>query len=65
MKRAQNDPEQEGRTYRSFLNALRRLGYEVEDRDLRACDYGAGTTRTHAKSVGANSSACEIGPKRG
>ncbi|WP_162393956.1 DNA cytosine methyltransferase [Deinococcus kurensis] len=40
------DPAQEGRTYRSFINALRRLGYEVEDRDLRACDYGAGTTRT-------------------
>lgn len=45
-KDGQPDPAQEGRTYRSFLNALRRLGYEVEDRDLRACDYGAGTTRT-------------------
>ena len=41
----QPDPAQEGRTYRSFLNALHRLGYEVDSRVLRACDYGAGTTR--------------------
>lgn len=37
---------QEGRTYRSFLNALERQGYVVEWRVLRACDYGSGTTRT-------------------
>lgn len=36
---------QKGRTYRSFLNALERQGYVVESRNLRACDYGAGTTR--------------------
>ncbi|WP_281272075.1 DNA cytosine methyltransferase [Paenibacillus flagellatus] len=37
--------EQKGRTFRSFVNALRRQGYEVEWRILRACDYGAPTTR--------------------
>lgn len=36
---------QKGRTFRSFVNALRRQGYEVEWRILRACDYGVPTTR--------------------
>ena len=34
-----------GQTFRSFVNALRRQGYEVEYRELRACDYGAPTIR--------------------
>ncbi|PWV90238.1 DNA (cytosine-5)-methyltransferase 1 [Paenibacillus cellulosilyticus] len=34
-----------GRTFRSFVNALRRHGYRVEWRVLKACDYGAPTTR--------------------
>jgi DNA (cytosine-5)-methyltransferase 1 len=39
------DPKQKGRTFRSFVNALRRQGYDVEWRELRACDYGAPTIR--------------------
>ncbi|MGG1638283.1 DNA cytosine methyltransferase [Paenibacillus sp. NRS-1760] len=39
------DPNQKGRTFNSFVNALRRLGYVVEWRELRACDYGAPTIR--------------------
>lgn len=39
------DKKQKGRTFRSFVNALRRQGYEVEWRELRACDYGAPTIR--------------------
>lgn len=34
-----------GRTFNSFCNALRRQGYQVEHRELRACDYGAPTIR--------------------
>jgi len=34
-----------GRTFSSFVNALRRLGYQVDWRELRACDYGAPTIR--------------------
>lgn len=34
-----------GRTFTSFVNALQRLGYQVEWRELRACDYGAPTIR--------------------
>lgn len=39
------DSDQKGRTFKSFVNALRRLGYQVEWRELRACDYGAPTIR--------------------
>lgn len=41
----QPDISQKGRTFRSFVNALRRHGYVVEWRELRACDYGAPTIR--------------------
>lgn len=34
-----------GETYRAFVGKLERLGYVVEKRLLRACDYGAPTTR--------------------
>lgn len=39
------DKRHAGRTWRAFVAALRRLGYAVEWRKLRACDYGAGTSR--------------------
>ncbi|MCD0155985.1 DNA cytosine methyltransferase [Deinococcus sp. 6GRE01] len=39
------DPKQSGRTFRTWVNALRYQGYEVEWRELRACDYGAPTIR--------------------
>ncbi|TXI84268.1 MAG: DNA cytosine methyltransferase [Cupriavidus sp.] len=34
-----------GQTFRSFVRQLERLGYVVEHRELRACDYGAPTIR--------------------
>ncbi len=34
-----------GRTFWRFVRALQKLGYVVEWRELRACDYGAPTTR--------------------
>ncbi len=34
-----------GETFETFLNALRELGYIVEHKELRACDYGAPTIR--------------------
>ncbi len=39
------DPVQKGRTFRSFVNALKVHGYSVEWKELRACDYGAPTIR--------------------
>lgn len=38
-------PKRKGRTFNSFVNALKRHGYHVEYRELRACDYGAPTIR--------------------
>jgi DNA (cytosine-5)-methyltransferase 1 len=40
------DKKRIGRTWNHFVSALRRLGYAVEWRMLKACDYGAGTSRT-------------------
>lgn len=36
---------QKGTTYRAFTRRLRRLGYQVEQKELRASDYGAPTIR--------------------
>ncbi|QQT86181.1 DNA cytosine methyltransferase [Acinetobacter ursingii] len=38
-------PKQKGRTFNSFVNALKRQGYAVDYRELRACDYGSPTIR--------------------
>lgn len=38
-------PERKGKTFRAFIRRLQRLGYVVEWRELRACDYGAPTIR--------------------
>ena len=45
LKNNYPDPEQKGRTFNCFVNALRRHGYKVDWRELRACDYGAPTVR--------------------
>lgn len=39
------DKRREGRTWRKFITALRALGYTVEWKRLKACDFGAGTSR--------------------
>ncbi|MFH5779083.1 DNA cytosine methyltransferase [Heyndrickxia oleronia] len=39
------DESQKGKTFRSFVKALESLGYEVQFKELRACDYGAPTIR--------------------
>lgn len=39
------DPKRKGETFHQFIKALKKYGYKVEHRELRACDYGAPTTR--------------------
>lgn len=39
------DPEKKGKTFNSFVRQLRGHGYEVEFKELKACDYGAPTIR--------------------
>jgi DNA (cytosine-5)-methyltransferase 1 len=38
-------PQRKGETFRRWLGELKALGYAVEWRELRACDYGAPTIR--------------------
>lgn len=38
-------PNRKGQTFRRWVSALRGLGYVVEWRELRACDFGAPTIR--------------------
>lgn len=39
------DPNKKGQTFELFVKALEKQGYKVQFRELRACDYGAPTTR--------------------
>ncbi|NEJ46591.1 DNA cytosine methyltransferase [Rhizobium leguminosarum] len=39
------DPDRRGETRQKWCKALRKLGGRIEKRELRACDYGAGTIR--------------------
>ncbi|MDQ0314830.1 DNA (cytosine-5)-methyltransferase 1 [Amorphus orientalis] len=39
------DPERRGQTFDRWVGELKRLGYRVQWRELRACDYGAPTIR--------------------
>lgn len=38
-------PKNKGKEFRVFVNALKRQGYKVEWKELRACDFGAPTIR--------------------
>jgi DNA (cytosine-5)-methyltransferase 1 len=38
-------PKRKGRTFRQWVNQLKRLGYRVEWQELKACDFGAPTIR--------------------
>lgn len=39
------DPKRKGKNFRRFVHILRGMGYEVQWREIRACDYGAPTIR--------------------
>lgn len=39
------NPKKKGHTFKKFIKSLKKLGYEVEWRELKACDYGAPTIR--------------------
>lgn len=45
MKDGKPDPDKKGKTFQAFVNALKKQGYKVKWRELRACDYGAPTIR--------------------
>lgn len=45
IKDGQPIKEKAGQTFRSFVNTLKKHGYAVDWRVMRACDYGAPTSR--------------------
>jgi len=45
LRNGMPDPDKKGRTFQAFINAFKRQGYQVEHKELRACDYGAPTIR--------------------
>ncbi len=45
LKDDRPDPEKKGQTFHIFVKQLQKEGYEVEWQELKACDYGAPTTR--------------------
>lgn len=47
-------PNSKGFEFRRWLGELKRLGYQVEYREQRACDYGAPTTRRRLFLVARN-----------
>ncbi|WP_411501398.1 DNA cytosine methyltransferase [Bacillus thuringiensis] len=45
LKNGYPDEEKKGLTFKSFVKSLEALGYEVQFKELKACDYGAPTIR--------------------
>lgn len=62
---AENRPivGQEGREFRRFVKAIRALGYRVQWKILRACDYGAPTIRKRLYMVMRNDGLPIVWPK--
>ncbi|MCR9025490.1 DNA cytosine methyltransferase [Aeromonas caviae] len=60
---ARPDPAKKGRTFNSFINALRRQGYKVDWRELRACDYGTPTIRKRLFLIARRDGAPIVWPK--
>lgn len=54
----------EGTTFSNFVFALRKLGYKVDYRDLKACDYGAPTSRKRFFLVARRDGAPIVWPER-
>jgi DNA (cytosine-5)-methyltransferase 1 len=45
LKNNMPDITKKGYTFQHFIKSLKKLGYEVEHKELKACDYGAPTIR--------------------
>lgn len=45
LKNNMPDPAKKGYTFEHFIKSLKKLGYDVDYKELKACDYGAPTIR--------------------
>jgi site-specific DNA-cytosine methylase len=57
------DPARKGQTFNRFIAQLRALGYRIEWRELRACDYGAPTIRKRLFVIARRDKAPIVWPK--
>lgn len=57
------DPARKGQTFQRFIGQLRALGYRIEWRELRACDYGAPTIRKRLIVIARRDKAPIVWPK--
>lgn len=57
------DPDRKGETFESYIRQLQQLGYEVEWKVLRACDYGAPTSRERLFMIFRNDGQPIVWPK--
>lgn len=55
--------KRKGKTFNSFRKALERQGYSVEFKTLRACDYGAPTSRNRLFMIARNDGAPIVWPE--
>ncbi len=56
-------PKRKGKTFKTFVNALRKQGYAVEWKQLRACDFGAPTIRKRLFLVARCDGQCIVWPE--
>ena len=56
-------PERLGQTYNAWKNEIKRLGYKIEERELRACDWGAPTIRKRLFVIGRRDGKPIVWPK--
>ncbi len=63
LKDGRPDPDKKGKTFGAFVNALKRLGYQVDFRELKACDYGAPTIRKRLFLIARNDGRPIVWPK--
>lgn len=57
------DASRKGQTFQRFIGQLRAIGYKIEWRELRACDYGAPTIRKRLFVVCRRDKAAIVWPK--
>ncbi|MBX9815381.1 MAG: DNA cytosine methyltransferase [Sphingomonas sp.] len=57
------DPARKGEEFRRWCRAIRRLGYRLQFRELRACDYGAPTSRKRLYVVARRDGGAIVWPK--
>ncbi|MHA3791477.1 DNA cytosine methyltransferase [Sphingomonas sp. YL-JM2C] len=57
------DPAHKGKTFEKWVRSLRRLGYRVQWKELRACDYGAPTSRKRLFLIARSDKLAIVWPK--